>query len=75
MSYKGIGKPLGAIAGELNVDAIVEGTVLRDVNRVRVTAQLLGASPERHLWADSYQGDLGDVLSLQDRAYAQAHRA
>jgi TolB-like protein/DNA-binding winged helix-turn-helix (wHTH) protein/Tfp pilus assembly protein PilF len=67
MSYKGIGKPLGAIAGELNVDAIVEGTVLRDGNRVRVTAQLLGASPERHLWADSYQGDLSDVLSLQDR--------
>lgn len=67
MSYKGIGKPLGAIAGELNVDAIVEGTVLRDGNRVRVTAQLLGASPERHLWADSYQGDLADVFSLQDR--------
>lgn len=67
MPYKGVGKSLGTIAGELNVDAIVEGTVLRDGNRVRVTAQLLGASPERHLWADSYQGDLGDVLSLQDR--------
>lgn len=67
MPYKGVGKPLSAIAGELNVDAIVEGTVLRSGNRVRVTAQLLGASPERHLWADSYQGDLADVLSLQDR--------
>lgn len=67
MPYKGVGKPLGAIAGELNVDAIVEGTVLRSGNRVRVTTQLLGASPERHLWADSYQGDLADVLSLQDR--------
>jgi TolB-like protein/DNA-binding winged helix-turn-helix (wHTH) protein/cytochrome c-type biogenesis protein CcmH/NrfG len=67
MPYKGVGKSLGAIAGELNVDAIVEGTVLRSGNRVRVTAQLLGASPERHLWADSYQGDLADVLSLQDR--------
>ena len=65
--YKSASKSLGAIAGELNVDAIVEGTVLRDGNRVRVTAQLLGASPERHLWADSYQGDLSDVLSLQDR--------
>ena len=67
MAYKGVGKSLGTIAGELNVDAIVEGTVLRSGNRVRVTAQLLGASPERHLWADSYQGDLADVLSLQDR--------
>lgn len=67
MPYKGVGKSLSAIAGELNVDAIVEGTVLRSGNRVRVTAQLLRASPERHLWADSYQGDLADVLSLQDR--------
>ena len=67
MPYKGVGKSLGAIAGDLHVDAIVEGTVLRSGNRVRVTAQLLEASPERHLWADSYQGDLADVLSLQDR--------
>jgi TolB-like protein/DNA-binding winged helix-turn-helix (wHTH) protein/tetratricopeptide (TPR) repeat protein len=67
MSYKGTHKSLGTIAGELNVDAVVEGTVLRSGNRVRVTAQLLGASPERHLWADSYQGDLTDVFSLQDR--------
>src|SRR5258708_1152686 len=67
MSYKGTRKSLGAIAGELNVDAVVEGTVLRAGNRVRVTAQLLRASPETHLWADSYQGDLTDVLSLQDR--------
>jgi tetratricopeptide (TPR) repeat protein len=55
------------IAKELNVDAIVEGTVLRSGNRVRVTAQLVSASPERHLWADSYQGDLTDIFSLQDR--------
>src|SRR5207245_1285611 len=47
--------------------AIVEGTVLRSGNRVRVTAQLVRASPERHLWADSYQGDLADVSSWQDR--------
>ena len=67
MSYKGTRKSLGTIAGELNVDAVVEGTVLRAGNRVRITAQLLGASPERHLWADSYQGDLTDVFSLQDR--------
>jgi TolB-like protein/Flp pilus assembly protein TadD len=65
--YKGAHKPLGVIAKELNVDAIVEGTVLRSGNRVRVTAQLVSASPERHLWADSYQGDLTDIFSLQDR--------
>jgi TolB-like protein/DNA-binding winged helix-turn-helix (wHTH) protein/tetratricopeptide (TPR) repeat protein len=65
--YKGLRKPLGVIAKELNVDAIVEGTVLRSGNRVRVTAQLLSTSPERHLWADSYQGDLTDMFSLQDR--------
>jgi TolB-like protein/DNA-binding winged helix-turn-helix (wHTH) protein len=67
MSYKGTRKPLDTIAKELNVDAIVEGSVLRSGNRVRVTAQLVHASPERHLWADSYQGELSDVLSLQDR--------
>jgi TolB-like protein len=75
MPYKAVGKSLGAIAGELNVDAIVEGTVLRSGNRVRVTAQLLGASPERHLWADSYQGDLADVLSLQDRVARSTRRS
>src|SRR5467141_3378584 len=53
--------------GVLVVAALVEGTVLRAGNRVRVTAQLVRASPERHLWADSYQGDLTDVFSLQDR--------
>jgi TolB-like protein len=67
LPYKQAGKSLATIAQELHVDAIVEGTVLRSGNKVRVTAQLLGASPERHLWADSYQGDLADVLSLQDR--------
>jgi TolB-like protein/DNA-binding winged helix-turn-helix (wHTH) protein len=67
MPFKGTRKSLGAIAGELHVDALVEGTVLRAGNRVRVTAQLVRASPERHLWADSYQGDLTDVFSLQDR--------
>jgi len=67
MPYKGTHKSLEAIAGDLHVDALVEGTVLRSGNRVRVTAQLLRASPERHLWADSYQGDLTDVFSLQDR--------
>jgi len=65
--YKGARKSLDEIANELHVDAIVEGTVLRSGNRVRITAQLLRTAPERHLWADSYQGDLTDIFSLQDR--------
>ena len=65
MRYKKTDKPLPQIAGELNVDAIVEGSVLRSGNRVRITAQLIQAKAERHLWAESYERDLGDVLALQ----------
>jgi TolB-like protein/DNA-binding winged helix-turn-helix (wHTH) protein len=65
MPYKPARKSLGEIARELNVDAVVEGTVLRSGNRVRVTAQLIRVPLERHLWADSYQRDLADILSLQ----------
>jgi TolB-like protein/DNA-binding winged helix-turn-helix (wHTH) protein/cytochrome c-type biogenesis protein CcmH/NrfG len=71
MHYKGTKKPLPEIARELNVDAIVEGTVRRSGNRVRVTANLLDANADRHLWAESYERDLGDVLTLQS-ALAQA---
>src|SRR5438105_4674331 len=65
MLYKGIRKPLGEIARELEVDAIVEGTVLRAGRRVRLTAQLIDAPNEMHLWAESYDRDLRDVLALQ----------
>jgi TolB-like protein/DNA-binding winged helix-turn-helix (wHTH) protein/Flp pilus assembly protein TadD len=71
MRYKGTKKPLPEIARELNVDALVEGTVLRSGNRVRITANLLHAPTDRHLWAESYERDLGDVLTLQS-AVAQA---
>ncbi len=64
MQYKDTKKPLPEIARELNVDAVLEGSVLRAGDRVRITAQLIGASPERHLWAKSYEGDLRDVLAL-----------
>lgn len=63
--FKRICKPLPEIARRLNVDAVVEGTVLRNGNRVRITAQLIDARRERHLWAESYERDLGDVLKLQ----------
>jgi TolB-like protein/Tfp pilus assembly protein PilF len=66
MRYKGSEKPLTQIAKELKVDALIEGSVLRAGERVRVTAQLIGAVPERHLWARSYERDLRDVLKLQD---------
>jgi len=65
MLYKGVRKPLREIARELGVDAIVEGTVLRAGDRVRITAQLIDAAKESHLWAESYERDLRDVLSLQ----------
>jgi TolB-like protein/Tfp pilus assembly protein PilF len=65
MLYKGVRKPLREIARELEVDAIVEGTVLRAGRRVRITAQLIDAPKEAHLWAESYERDLHDVLSLQ----------
>lgn len=67
MQYKGTRKPLGEIAGKLNVDGLVEGTVLRSGNRVRVTAQLIRAATEKHLWAESYEGDLSDILVLQGK--------
>ena len=66
MEYKDAHKPLPVIAKELNVDAIVEGSVLHAGNRVRITAQLIHASTDRHLWADSYERDLQDILSLQN---------
>jgi TolB-like protein/DNA-binding winged helix-turn-helix (wHTH) protein/Flp pilus assembly protein TadD len=67
MVYKGARKPLPQIARELNVDAVVEGTVLRSGDRVRITAQLIEASTDKHLWSQSYEGDLRDTLTLQKK--------
>ena len=66
MRYKGTNKPLREIARELNVDGAIEGTVLRSGNRVRITAQLIRASTDQHLWAETYEGNVEDVLRLQD---------
>ncbi|MFY9531170.1 MAG: protein kinase [Candidatus Acidiferrales bacterium] len=65
MQYRGVHKPLPQIARELNVDAVVEGSVVRSGNRMRITAQLIHAATDQHLWAESYERDLRDVLSLQ----------
>jgi TolB-like protein/DNA-binding winged helix-turn-helix (wHTH) protein/Tfp pilus assembly protein PilF len=66
MRYKGTNKPLPEMARELNVDGIIEGTVLRSGNRVRITAQLIRAATDQHLWAETYEGNVEDVLRLQD---------
>jgi TolB-like protein/DNA-binding winged helix-turn-helix (wHTH) protein/Flp pilus assembly protein TadD len=66
MSYKHARKPLPQIAQELNVDAVVEGTVLRSGNDVRITAQLIEASADKHLWSQSYEGELRNTLALQN---------
>jgi TolB-like protein len=65
MTYKGVRKLLPDIARELNVEGVVEGTVLRFDDRVRITAQLIRVPVERHIWAQSFEGNLRDTLVLQ----------
>ncbi len=60
MQYKGGMKPLPVIAQELNVDGVVEGSVARSGNRILVTAQLIEAKSDTHLWSDSYDRELAD---------------
>ena len=75
MQYKKARKPLPQIARELGVDTIVEGTILRSGNRVRVSAQLIDAASDRHLMSRTFEQDLGDVLKLQqDVARAAAEQ-
>ena len=64
-------KTLPQIAHDLNVDALVEGGIVRSGGRVRITAQLVAADPERHIWASSYERDAGDIIGLQ-REIAEA---
>jgi len=74
MQYRGTQKPLSEIARELNVDAVVEGTVARSGNHLRITANLIQTSPEKHIWAESYNSEIGDALTVQGqiaRAVAQ----
>src|SRR5262249_16563570 len=65
MSYKSTNKTLPQIARELNVDAVLEGSVVRSGDRVRITAQLIQAQSDRHIWAHSYERDLRNVFTLQ----------
>jgi serine/threonine-protein kinase len=77
MHYKGTRKTLPEIARELNVDAVMEGSVLSSGNRVRISAQLIHANSDQHLWTESYERDLRDVIALQSevaRSVANAIR-
>ncbi len=65
MRYKDTDKSLPAIAGDLNVDAVVEGSAMLAGDRIRITAQLIEAETDRHLWAESYNRELRDILALQ----------
>jgi TolB-like protein/DNA-binding winged helix-turn-helix (wHTH) protein/Tfp pilus assembly protein PilF len=67
MTYKHAHKPLPQIARELNVDAVVEGTVVRSGDQVRITAQLIQAVTDKHLWSQSYEGDIRNTLALQNQ--------
>jgi TolB-like protein/DNA-binding winged helix-turn-helix (wHTH) protein len=67
MQYKDAHKSLQQIAGELNADAIVEGSVLRSGDRIRIAAHLVDASLEKQLWAHNYEGDMRDTLGLQNQ--------
>jgi len=71
MRYKGSHRSLPDIAEELNVDAVVEGSVLREGQRVRITTQLIHAATDLHLWAESYERGVEDILILQSEV-AQA---
>jgi TolB-like protein len=71
MQYKGARKSLPQIANELSVDAVIEGSVLRSGERVRINAQLIHAATDQHLWAESYERDFRDILALQSEIAQQ----
>jgi TolB-like protein/DNA-binding winged helix-turn-helix (wHTH) protein/Tfp pilus assembly protein PilF len=66
MHFKGSRETLPDIGRQLNVEAIVEGSVMRSGDRVRITAQLIDAHSDQHLWARTYERDLKDILGMQD---------
>ncbi|HKW67975.1 MAG TPA: protein kinase [Terriglobales bacterium] len=74
MQYKGVNKPLPQIARELGVEGILEGSVQRSGSRVMVTAQLINAATDTNLWAETYERDLQDVLTLQSEVASSVAR-
>ena len=75
MRYKGTTTPLPAIADELGVHHVLEGSVRRQDGRVRITAQLVDARTDEHLWAESYEHELGDEFRVQERIAHEVARA
>ena len=71
MQYKGVSKSLLQIGRELHVDAVIEGSVLRSGDRVRITVQLIEAKSDQHLWAESYERDFREILRLQSEIARQ----
>jgi TolB-like protein/DNA-binding winged helix-turn-helix (wHTH) protein/Flp pilus assembly protein TadD len=67
MMYKGARKPVAEIGRQLDVDAVIEGSVMRSGERVRITAQLIDVAADKHMWAQSYEGNIRDTLALQGR--------
>jgi TolB-like protein/Flp pilus assembly protein TadD len=67
MAYKGTRRPLPEIARELNVEAVLEGSVVRTAERIRITVQLVDAADDRHIWARGFEEDIGDMMALQNR--------
>jgi TolB-like protein len=65
MPYKNSKKSMREIASELHADAVIEGSVMRSADRVRITVELIDASSDQHFWAESYERDLKDILTLQ----------
>jgi TolB-like protein/DNA-binding winged helix-turn-helix (wHTH) protein/Tfp pilus assembly protein PilF len=72
--YRDTREPIQQIAQELNVDAIVEGSVARSGTRVRITAQLIDARNDQHMWAESYERDLSDILNAQNTVAVEIAR-
>jgi len=74
MRFKGTRKPLPAIGKELNVDALIEGSVMRSGDKIRISVQLIRADTDEHLWSGTYDRELQDVLKLQNEVtYGIAH--
>jgi TolB-like protein len=71
MGYKGQHKPLTVIARELDVDLLVEGSIVRSRDRIRVVAQLIDGATDEHLWAGSHDRPLGDILNMEAEAATQ----
>jgi serine/threonine-protein kinase len=65
MQYKGTNKPIPEIARALHVDYVIDGSVLKVGNQIRISAQLINAPKDEHLWADSYEREISNILALQ----------